>query len=150
MGCWSTDILGGDTPMDFEDEIYDICKVEKFKGEKINNIPSEILEKNMVSIMEMINEYDGDDEWNIGYQVLAVLMLASGSPIRVDLKSNMIKACNDDEWSNDDSERRQKVNALKEAINKYDGKTPIVITSKGLFQTIAENIADGKTGLVNK
>ena len=30
MGWWSTDIMGGDTPLDFEDEIFGICGVEKF------------------------------------------------------------------------------------------------------------------------
>lgn len=30
MGSWSYDIMGGDTPLDFEDMIYDICDMVKF------------------------------------------------------------------------------------------------------------------------
>lgn len=30
MGWWSKDIMGGDTPLDWEDEFYGICEVEKW------------------------------------------------------------------------------------------------------------------------
>jgi hypothetical protein len=33
MGWWSTSIMGGDTPLDFEDEFFHACNVEKFPEE---------------------------------------------------------------------------------------------------------------------
>lgn len=147
MGWWSEDIMGGDAPLDFEDEIFEICDTEKFPEEGgIGKVSAEALENNLDEILAMLER----SKDYIGYQVLAVMMMGSGAFISDDVKADMIKGCDDDEWAKDDETRKEKVEALKSAITSYDGKTPVVITSKGLFETIFKHIEDGNEGLVNK
>lgn len=137
MGWWSTDIMGGDKPLDFEDSIYEICKVEKFPEEGgIAKIPSKTLMEHLTEIMNMIEKADDV----IGYQVLAVLIMNAGAPISEDTRRKIYEACDNDDWAKGDSDRRDSIINLKNAVMAYDGKTPIVITSKGLFEVMAEKL----------
>ena len=139
MGWWSTDIMGGDTPLDFEDAIYDICKIDKFPEEGgIANVPAVILEEKLDEIISMI---DADTySAGIGYQVLAVLMMKAGATIPVEIKDEMIESCHQDEWADEDDERQTSINGLLEALALYDNKTPIIIKSKGLFEVMVEKL----------
>ena len=145
MGWWSKDIMGGDSPLDFEDEIYEICGVDKFPEDHdgIIELSKSVIETNLVEILEMLPE---DDE--IGFQVLGVLMMKSGAVMNDTLKALILFNSKHDEWAKQDSERQEIIDSFCKAIESYDG-TPIVITSKGLFEVIAQHLEDGKEGLVN-
>jgi hypothetical protein len=140
MGWWSTDIMGGDTPLDFEDEFYGICKVEKFpEGGRMAILTKEDLEENLGEIVSFLE----DNRWgeqNIGYQVLTVLMLKAGARIPESLFGAMEDACRTDEWASENEERREIVEGLHKALVAYDGSTPIVIKSRGLFEVMAEKL----------
>jgi len=138
MGWWSTNIMGGDAPLDFEDEFFHISDVEKFpKSGGIGTIPKEKVEKHLNEFVETI-EKDDYEPW-IGMQVLAVTSIKVGANIPKKIMKKMIKACDDDSWAKENSERKTSVENLKNALTKYDG-TPIVISSKGLFETFADKI----------
>lgn len=147
MGWWSTDILGGDTPLDWEDEFYGIARVDKFDGSakgKINYIPKEILEKKQFEYADLI---DASTKWmepDIGYQVLAVMMMRAGASIDPEVKGKMVTAALGDQWASEDSEREKTMQGLVKALSQYDGKTPILIKSRGLFQVMAENLSSEK------
>lgn len=143
MGWWSTDIMGGDTPLDFEDTYYDICKVEKFI-EKDNSYVRQELTKEAIeaNINELVDFVDAD-KWgdrNIGYQVLAVLMLKAGAFISGDLQDFMMQACENDEWAQEDEDRKVATTGLFNALAAYDNQTPIIIKSRGLFEVMAEKL----------
>ena len=152
MGWWSKELMGGDTPMDFEDEIYGICKTEKYPenwkpGDGAVEITRESFEQNLPEIIEMLEKAENNDyydEYAIGYQVLGIMMMGAGASIDEELKSKIIEASNTDGWAKVDEERKKYVDEFHSALMSYDG-TPVVITAKGLFQTIAEHLADGKT-----
>jgi hypothetical protein len=151
MGWWSKDIMGGDSPLDAKDEIYGICNVEEF-GDDGREITREDIEANLPEILEKFrgtenNEYYSDRA--IYFQVLGVLMMETGAPISEELKAEILENSKTDEWASEDEERKQIVEGFHTAIESYDG-TPIVIKSRGLFEVMAEHIADGKTGLINK
>ena len=76
-------------------------------------------------------------------------MMKTGAPISEELKAEILENSKTDEWASEDEERKQIVEGFHTAIESYDG-TPIVIKSRGLFEVMAEHIADGKTGLINK
>lgn len=146
MGWWSKDIMGGDAPYDWEDEIYEICGAEMWpegrtsKGKISPDQFTEHLEKIIVALRKSKDP--------IGYQVLGVLMMESGADMPEEVKSKIMQACHDDEWARRDPEREEKILELHDKVLKYDGTT-VEIKSKGLFQAIAEHVSAGKTGLVN-
>jgi len=141
MGWWSTDIMGGDTPLDFEDTFYDICGVEKFpEGGGMAPLTKADLETNLNKIMDFLDA----DKWgesNIGYQVLAVTMLKAGAFISGDLQDFMMQACENDEWAKESDERKIATDGLFNALASYDNEHPIIIKSKGLFEVMAEKLS---------
>jgi len=142
MGWWSTDIIGGDTPLDWEDEFYNIAGIEKFheKG-KINYIPKKLLEQKQNEYSDLLDCTEGYREPEIGYQVLAVMMMRAGASIDPIIKGKMFTAAIGDRWSQECSERRETIQGLISALKQYDGKTPILIRSKGLFEVMYEKLS---------
>ena len=134
MGWWSTDIMGGDSPLDFEDEFYDIAAVTKFpeSGGK-TELSKEVVEKNFDKFVAAVKKCTYEPE--IGWQVLAVVSLNAGIKIPVAAMAEMRQACVNDQWAKEEEKRRETVDSLLSALNKYNG-TPIIITSKGLFEVI--------------
>ena len=146
MGWWARDIMGGDAPLDWEDNFYSICKVEKFiegpNGPKIAPLKKKDIEDNLGKIMQTLTNTGG----SIGYQVLSVLMMKAGAVIDQDMKSEFIKRIEADEWAREDEDRKRIIQGLVEALKTYNSKTPIIVRSKGLFEVLAEHISEGKGG----
>jgi hypothetical protein len=143
MGWWSTDIMGGDSPLDFEDEIFDICNVNKFpEGGGMAKLTKEDLQPHLEEIIAMIEK--SRSEKVIGYQVLAVLTMGAGCPVDESLKAKMVEACHLDDWSHENEEREIAVGGLLKALEAYDGKTPIKIKSRGLFEVMAEKLGNNE------
>jgi hypothetical protein len=139
MGWWSTSIMGGDTPLDFEDDFFGICKVEKFpEGGGMATLTKEDFTNHLDKMLECIHKYKGEE--NIGYQVLAVLMLKAGAFISGDLRDFMMQACENDEWAQENEERKVETDGLFNALASYDNEHPIIIKSKGLFEVMAEKL----------
>ena len=148
MGWWSTDIMGGDSPLDFEDEFYNIAGVIKFpeRGSK-TKLNKETVEKNFDKFVSVVKKCDYEPE--VGWQVLAVIAIGAGANIPISEMAEMKQACVNDTWAKENNSRKRSVELLLAALNEYNG-TPIVITSKGLFEAINNHISNGNTGLVNK
>jgi hypothetical protein len=147
MGWWSTDILGGDTPLDWEDEFYGISKVDKFGGAekgKINYIPKDVLEQRQFEFSDLLDAASNYTEPGIGYQVLAVMMMRAGASIDPVVKGKMVAAALGDQWAKEDSEREETIHGLVKALSQYDGQTPILVKSKGLLEVMAEKLSSEK------
>jgi hypothetical protein len=152
MGWWSTDILGGDTPLDFKSEFYSKLKLDQFKdkGDKVKT-SFEKYQKKFVSDGEMdniLNEWgcgEPDESFyrdykSIGYQVLAVILMENGCQISYDLKDIMLNWIPTDNWASEDDERKTTIQNLVKTLTAYDGSVPFKIKSKGLFEVWAEKI----------
>jgi len=138
MGWWSTDIMGGDSPLDVEDTFFEIAQVQKFPmSGGIATLSKEAVEKNMKAFIAEVKRH-ADYQPEIAWQVLAVAVLHSGAKLTKTVKTKMIDACDNDEWSLESRERRESVSSLKKALLQYTG-TPIQINSKGLFEVIFNN-----------
>jgi hypothetical protein len=152
MGWWSTGIMAGDSPLDWEDEIYGLCGVNKWPedSDKMAKIPKSVLEANTPKIVKVIERESGWEK-QIAYQVLGVLLMRSGCEINETLKSNIVSAAHLDEWATEDSERRKSCDEFATRLKAYGGK-PTETPSKGLFEVLAESIRDGQKagGLINK
>ena len=132
MGWWSTSIMGGDSPLDFEDEFYGIAGVDKYpeRGTR-NELSKEVVEKNFDKFVSVVKKCDYEPE--VGWQVLAVVALSAGIDIPVSAMAEMKHACMNDPWAKENDSRKRSVESLLDALNNYNG-TPIIITSKGLLE----------------
>jgi hypothetical protein len=144
MGWWSTAIMGGDTPLDFEDLIYDICGVDKWP-EGLRNmgvIDKDLFELKLPKILKKLSKEKNTrmtDYYAIGHQVLGAMMMERGFRMHDDLKKTILEASSQDEWAGMDDDRKANVDGFEKAIKEYDG-TPIKLKSKGLFEVIAEKL----------
>lgn len=157
MGWWSTDILGGDSPLDWQGVLYDKLDIPYFDEDHTNvgthDGISEIRPKEMSrttqnnliqyildSTQESYDKYGGSDSRSIGMQVLAIMILKSGAKMTKKNKNELIKWIKLDEWATEDHERKNHIDELLFAIEKYDGM-PMYYKGKGLFQTIFEGLS---------
>jgi hypothetical protein len=152
MGWWSTGIMAGDSPLDWEDEIYNLCGVEKWQedSDKMAKIPKSRLEANLTKITKVIERESGWEK-QIAYQVLGVMLMRSGCEISQKLKSSIVSAAEQDEWATEDGERKKSCGDFAKKVKAYEGK-PTETPSKGLFEVFAEAIKGGQKegGLINK
>ena len=157
MGWWSTDILGGDQPLD------DVWDYEKYAG--LKGYAKDGGEDEVIYPLEAMTDYvkakvkeafnrdpmawlaiakdtsDDPDYQAISAQVGAVIALAVGADMTDMYKHEALHLIVQDEWAKEDDRRQASVGELMKAIREYKGK-PTVINSKGLFQVIAESMQE--------
>jgi hypothetical protein len=150
MGWWSTTIMGGDTPLDFEAVFYRLLGIEMYpkNSSKQKKIPKAKLEKAQDKIVRKIKsmEKDGWDS-EIGFQAMGVVMMEAGAKISDKNKKLILNAAKKDSWAKEDKGRRKHINSFVLALQSYDGTEPVIITSEGLFEAFAKHKGGG---LINK
>jgi hypothetical protein len=148
MGWWSTTIMGGDTPLDFEGRIYEALGIEMFGKRGYNEIPKKKFEDKQNDVVKAIEEL-GKKGWDvqIGLQTLGVMMMKSGAKINRKNKPLIIDAAESDEWAKEDKERRKHVNNFVTALRSFTGKKKVLITNEGLFEAFEKHKGPG---LINK
>ena len=150
MGWWSEDIMGGDTPLDFQGSIYEKLgsNWQTSRSEKKRVFEQASTETLAGLIPTIVTQWGcgepGEDfhtsETGIGYQVLAVEMMGCGSPISDSLRADMLKWIPLDGWAQEDEDRYSKIQNLLEKLKGYNS-TPTTIESKGLMQVYREKVA---------
>ena len=96
MGWWSKDILGGDTPLDYEEDIKEIISGgyltnNDVTAEQFENMDEVFVNNKIDSIAQT------KDEKSIAYQVLAVIGMRVGAGISMQLKILMLSHIRQDE-----------------------------------------------------
>ena len=137
MGSWSVDILGGDTPLDYLDEISEKIGVKSLyvnKDESVESVRAKLEQLIPEIDAETIFDSDSYEHW-IGYQVLAVKLLEYGVILSDKTKEVLISHIEQDDW--DEIERVEKVNELIESVKNH-GTEPTKVKSRGLFEVLAE------------
>jgi hypothetical protein len=154
MGWWSTDLMGGDSPLDWQGALYDKLGIPYFDEDHTNvgthdgvsEIKSEEMNRTMQnnliqyvldSTQKSFEKYGECDSRSIGMQVLAIMILKSGAKMTKKNKKELSKWIKLDEWATEDYERKNHIEDLLYTIEKYDG-TPMRYIGKGLFENIAE------------
>jgi hypothetical protein len=150
MGWWSKTIMGGDTPLDFKSEFFDLAGVDQFndKGPKVKKAFDESQDKFIKGIDKVLKRWGcgktGSDYYNdkksIAFQVLAVQMMETGCIIKEDIRSLMLEWIPKDGWAAEDDERKEKIDKLLESLNGYTGK-PTGTEYEGLLDKIYEKMA---------
>jgi len=149
MGWWSTTIMGGDTPLDYQGELTDIISGGYLTNNDITAAQFENMDEVFVNgKIESLVKYK--DCRSIMYQVLMVMAMRVGAKISSKLKLLAISNIRNDEWQFEDSERKEVIDNLIQTLNQYDGSIRVKVKSEGLFEVFAKHQADEKSGLINK
>lgn len=157
MGWWSATILGGDTPLDYLGDFASELNLSDTE----NGIPElygyefskEILNKkeNLNKLVRYADSIKDVEYRSIAYQVLGVILMGTGSKISGTLKEKIISYAKKDEWyQNKTPDRVKYIENFIDCVRTYKDGNPVLVKQEGLFETIAEKIASGKPGLVNK
>jgi len=149
MGWWSTTIMGGDTPLDYQSDLTDIISGGYLTGNDITAAQLENMDEVFVNgkIESLVKN---KDDRSIMYQVLMVMAMRVGAKLSSKLKLLAISNIRNDEWQFEDSERKEVIDNLIQTLNQYDGSIRVKVKSGGLFEVFAKHQADGKSGLINK
>lgn len=149
MGWWSTTIMGGDTPLDYQGELTDIISGGYLTRNDITAAQFENMDEVFVNgkIESLVKS---KDDKSIMYQVLMVMAMRVGAKLSSKLKLLAISNIRNDEWQFEDSERKQAIDNLIQTLNQYDGSVRVDVKSEGLFEVFNKHQADGKSGLINK
>ena len=136
MGWWSLDIMGGDTPLDIQEDL--------------NSQYSRLI----ITPEEAITYIVADDD-PVTRQVVGFLMVKNGLPLNEELKQMILDGIDaelDEPRFTEVEERNGHLKAFRTLLTDYPLEGAKVETphQKGLFEQIAEHIKDGKPGLVNK
>lgn len=103
----------------------------------------EVLEAHVSSFVDHLGSSTPDDQYrNVGWHVLAVLMLKYGADFPESVRARMIKAAKDDhssEWRNPD-ERKAYMTDLIEKIQAHKPGFCVEVASEGLFEKVAEHL----------
>jgi hypothetical protein len=137
VGWWAVDIMGGDTPLDFEDTMFELQEIEKFPEEGDRNVlrPDGFTPEVISDYLKQAKSWGNLD---IGLQVLGHMMMEVGAPMSEDVKKAVLLGCDNDEWAREDSERLAEIDKFRNVVARYDSTGPVELETKGLMQTIFE------------
>jgi hypothetical protein len=141
MGWWSTDVLGGDPPLDA------ICVIEDKVGMGNLYPPASLSADERSALAKVLTEEVSSelfDEFTVDFvsiQVLGVMIMASGGEMTDRVRAGVINAAGEDEWAKEDSERRAVMDQLTEAVSGYSSGVPTDTAHQGLFEVIADHLA---------
>lgn len=138
MGYWAKTIMGGDRPLDINNEIFEIIDVDKFDKTINKELIKTLFEKNQIKITSKLKKYGNDAFLVIGY-----LFLTYGVKINNSLKIKIKNACDNDEWSKMDVERKKYVNELKSGLEINDG-AKLLTKDEGLFAIMFKDMLKTK------
>lgn len=135
MGWWSTQIMGGDHPMDRECDIFAEIGI---KPSRVHLVKKENIRKRLIErLPNLIESFSKrkDDDLSISFQVLAFVLMKYGVPISQEVKDNLIEKISLDEWAKEEPERAKNIHYLIEDLKSYEGE-PQTTHQRGLFETM--------------
>jgi len=147
MGWWSTQIMGGDAPLDIEAEIFDFIHQSLFDENNSMEVKNS-LDLQQEELFNFLFQME-DEEVSIALQVMAFEMMKYGCNIKPEIKSRLLEAIKKDDWATSDRERHDVILDFVKQLEEYNNE-PTITPQIGLLQTITEHITSGKKGLVNK
>lgn len=141
---------------DIDNDYYNLYPLKQFRDNEagresvkhaIIKLDADTPESFILSIpylKELVNDSGYDSDYaNIFLQVACSLYMACGAPIPEALKEKTLEVVPNDEWAQDDKERRARIKAFLHTLSEYDNETPRFEQSEGLFQKVFEKL-EGK------
>ena len=157
MGWWSCTVCGGDEPLDYLGAMEDLIGLPSYDVKTGEDKTYTLAQRrdavnNNIDKLVAYAERQLDDS-EISYQVLGVIIIGNGAKLTAKLRDRIVQAIKADEWAMENKERKVYMNAFKRQIKRYplnQNARCRTIAYEGLFDKIAEKMAKGESGLVNK
>lgn len=133
MGWWDSGIMGGDTPLDYQDAIHDILGIGYDENPASAQLPDSKL-RDIISHAES-NGWLEFEPW-IFWEVLAAIIMGAGAAMPEDIRANAVSAVDNeiasdaiDNWKKP-AERRARLGELRQAVEAYNGM-PVTLNETG-------------------
>jgi hypothetical protein len=170
MGWWGVCVMEGDTPMDIEysvrlalvpaaadinaDSDDEADALEAAAHEAVVKVLKDNQYQHIIDRMQTGRDDDlciwGDDDKNIGLQVLGEMVMCYGGSMEEPQRAIFREAATQDEWAQSDAERKQAMDEYIVRINNHVNGIATEPTSQGLFAKLDEMLAEGTPGLANR
>jgi len=141
MGWWDSGIMGGDTPLDYQNVIHDILGIGYDENLTSAQLPDPKL-RDIISHAESSGWLEFEP-W-IFWEVLAAILMGAGAAMPDDIRANAVSAVDSeiasdaiDNWKKP-AERRARLSELRQAVEAYDG-TPVTLNETGLLEKMDES-----------
>lgn len=144
MGCWSTEINGGDTSMDIEgslaefmalDEDLDSYEGVAQSGKLTSEVVYAFLSDNDSFWIKSMNKCD---DLSVLYAVLGEMLMEAGAPITEEFRALIIEHAKTDRWAKENSERQVVIEEFCEAMENYVDGTPTELARGAFFDRAAK------------
>lgn len=156
MGWWSADILGGDTTYDGVAAVWD--RALELGGHPDKNYGDWVLDQEESSfdfdrdilrecftpenVVKIFREFQAIERgWDVPViytQILAAMLIGSGTPIPEEIKADMISMIASDDWATENQERAMYVLDLVRRVESHKGGDKHELPQKGLMETMGE------------
>ena len=128
MGWFGKRIMDGDSPMDWLGVMLDILGISEETMVIHWELPTPeiraLIETRQHMLVSRIGKEHDTRERNIGWQVLATLIMAQGAEMMDKVRKLATDALKADEWAKTDLERKIYVEDMLDILAAYDNRTP--------------------------
>lgn len=145
MGWWSTEINGGDTPMDIEGSLAEFMGLDEMSDDFDGVVASGKLTAEIVNAFLSDNDsfwiksMHKSDDLSVLYTVLGELLMEAGAPITEEFRALIIEHAETDRWAKENPERQVVIEEFCEAMENYVDGTPTEL-ARGAFMDRATTV----------
>lgn len=146
MGCWSVEIMGGDTALDVR---YMFEQKFGSKEDDENEVPFRLPtpEDSIEFLKDNLKQF-GSYDHNVVCQATGFLLMERGAPCNQKLRNLVLTGCSGEDYTawQDPKARRKVIREFKRTwmLYPFEGTTIDLPEQVGLLQTIANNLNKGK------
>ncbi|AXV09955.1 hypothetical protein DVS28_b0185 (plasmid) [Euzebya pacifica] len=158
MGWWSTDLMGGDAPMDIHGWWTDKAGLDfddlPYPGRALTTAQADavaaVLPADLDAAKATLSRWETHGPDPVARHLLGIVWMQTGRPMPDDIKAHVVSLNDTDlaAWHGD-PDREAALDAFADTVNAYTGGQRMEFTSKGLFAAINDLVTDGRPGLVN-
>ena len=158
MGWWSTDLMGGDAPLDIHgwwtDKAGLVGDTLPYPGQALTDAQAAavaaVLPADLDAAKAAIARWETRRPDPVARQVLGIVWMQTGRPMPDDIKA-FVLSLNDNDLAawHGDPDRERRLAAFAGAVNAYTGGQRMEFGSKGLLSAVNDMLTEGRTGPVN-
>lgn len=148
MGWWSTEINGGDIPMDIEGCLAEFMgldyEADDYDGVAESGRLTTKVVRSFLSYKHLNDERGFADsmidggQGSILYTVLGAMLMEAGAEIPVDFRAEIIKNACLDRWADDNEERQVVIEEFIETLENYVDGVPTELARGSFFDRMAK------------
>lgn len=145
MGWWSTEINGGDTPMDIESTLatfmgldLDEASEEWSTPVESGRLTYEVVRRFIANDIGLVNKMFNNNESSILYTVLGELLMEAGAKIPAKFRKDIIGHARLDAWADESPEREIVIEEFIEALENYVDGVPAELARGAVFNRAAK------------